>query len=296
MFKHERCSATVVLTVAYPQSDEYIDAYFKSLESQSDLDFDILIVNDGLENLKLWRDRFTKLKILELPGRDNIAKNRELLINSAFEMGYINAVFADFDDYFSSDRVYNSKKQLENHSIVVNDLALVGQDGNVFNAGYFKGHLSDQEQITSDHILEFNFLGMSNSSIKLIDITPIDIPDNLKAVDWYIFSKLLQKNKGVYLEQSKTYYRQHTTNISNILSANLTQLLSELEVKRLHYSLLLDCSKKYMDLLSLVNEFMSLEDEAHKLYLSKIKQPILPFWWSLFDSNRYQEVKDAINR
>ena len=43
-------SSTAFLTTVFPSCKQYLDDFFKSLSNQTDSDFDVIVINDCLED------------------------------------------------------------------------------------------------------------------------------------------------------------------------------------------------------------------------------------------------------
>lgn len=280
----------VILTTAFSQKRSYSEDYFSSLIAQSCKEFDVLLVDDGCTDLQVLCSSYPSLNILVYPGLGNIAKNRQLLINSAIDLGYEKAVFADFDDYFSANRVELSDRLLESADIVINELKLVDSERNPLGE-QFAGFLQDQMILNLVDVLEANCFGMSNTAIRLSDAKKIQFDDQTKVVDWHYFSTLLVMGmKAVYSNQCWTFYRQHDRSMAHIRSASKEQLRNELLVKKHHYSLMIPHSSMYESPLEAVTEALA-DSIAFEEYFKQNSTKTSPFWWSLFNSQVYRKAK-----
>lgn len=238
----------VVLGVLYPGIENYLDDYFVSLENQSYLDYDIWIFNDGLDKelLQIYVNKFNQLNIYEnnLDAKYTPAQIREMAIKKIKDK-YDYLIFTDADDYFSSNRIEKSIKVLQNYDFCYNDMILVSFKGEeLSDTTYFANKNNPQNVNSFNQLINKNFCGLSNTAINLktINLDFLLIPQNLIAVDWWIFSLLSMKGyKGYFLDEAYTYYRQHEKNIVGGLSKmNEKLLLRGIHVKKEHYKLLLE--------------------------------------------------------
>lgn len=238
----------VVLGILYPGIENYLDDYFNSLQHQSYMDFDIWIYNDGLnkELLQKYMIKYKELNIYEKKLEDNCtpAQIREIAIKGIKDK-YDYLVLTDADDYFSSNRIEKSINILQKYDFSYNDMVLINSKGEeISGKTYFTNKCNPKIVNNLFKILKKNFCGLSNSAINLktVNLDFLLIPENLIAVDWWIFSLLLMKGyKGCFLEDSFTYYRQHETNVVGGLN-NLDEmkLLRGIDVKKQHYKMLLE--------------------------------------------------------
>ena len=153
-------------------------------------------------------------------------------------------------------------------------------------------------KILSSHeeILNRNFVGLTNSAVKIFpNIVNYEIQNN-KAFDWFFFSKLLlEDKKGFFDSKSISFYRQTDSNTVGIRSEISNESLDiGLEVKLNHYEDLLSfvdynsLRKDEKILKSLYDDFSTLREkfksaEFKKKYLEKVNRNfhlIYKGWWS----------------
>jgi len=285
-----------VLVTAFPQKAEFSYDFFDSLSKQTNQSFDVVLVNDGVKDLASILAQFKSLNVIELECGDTLSENRSLMINYALSHGYEKAIFGDFDDYFSSNRVQLCSELLYSYDVVVNDVSLVC-NGKVIKDSFFLSELGDQQEFSLDDILEKNFVGMSNAAIKLDNLAEVSFPENLRVVDWHFFSLLLMKSKRcLFTSQAITYYRQHERNIANIGQISREQFENEIAIKLTHYKLLKEYDKRFE---KLYREVLSVEESLSNENMSSIASQFCdfkasPFWWSIFSSYRYRQIENEI--
>lgn len=247
---------TVVFTVSYPAVEPYISDFLHSLSKQTDKDFALFLLNDGLSDIERFLEGIDfPVKVLEQEGRP--AALRKAGIQWAISEGFQSIIFADADDCFADNRIEISKKMLVDHDVVCNEILLTGQKysqpipmlGELFDDGM---------EITTRDILNGNCLGLSNSSIRVDKIFELmsEIPDDIIAFDWAFFSLCLHAGaKAIFTNNTQTYYRQHDDNIASPCAFSEEQILRGVRVKRDHYDFL---SKHYDGYIHLSKEFKRL--------------------------------------
>ena len=217
---------------------EFLRLFLKSLGQQTYKEFDLVILNDGFKDFDKLKNEHPRLKIIELPPSDSIAKNRQYLVNYAIRNSYDIAIFGDSDDYFPKNRVSTSVRLLEKHDIIVNDL-------NAFNCteslkeNILSQRMKDLDSIDSNFISDKNVFGMTNTALNLgvLGKKEIQFSSDLIAVDWYFFAILLKSGaSAVFTNQTVTYYRQHEKNTVGIGSSSRDLINLALNVKETHYS------------------------------------------------------------
>lgn len=287
-------NTVAVLGVLYPGIEDYIDDYFFSLKSQTYIDYDIWIFNDGLDKelVKMYKDKYNQLNIYlkDLDDGYTPAEIRELAIKMIKDK-YEYLIFTDADDYFSSNRIEESIKKLQDYDFCYNDMILVNNKGDRFIKNtYFQN--KDNPIIVNDfnQLVNKNFCGLSNTAINLrtINLDFLYIPKSLIAVDWWVFSLLLIKGYvGCFLNNAFTYYRQHETNtVGGLCKVNEKQLLRGLYVKKEQYKLLLEHYPSKFDLIikEELNEVLILEKKINERtyledYITHINSENKEFMW-----------------
>lgn len=182
-------------------------------------------------------------------------------------------MFGDSDDTFSSNRIKLSIELLKTFDVVVNDLTLFSTDA-ILAENYISNRLKNYDQIEFDFIKNKNLFGLSNTAIRLDRLAPVDLPNELIAVDWYLFSiLLLQGKKAVFTNNTVTFYRQYEGNLVGLKQLDSKSFSHGLKVKQLHYTAL----KAITDRVDV--EF---QNYCQRDALLKAKNAIeQPLWWEL---------------
>lgn len=281
------------LTTIFPAAEPFLDDFFESLSNQTIKEFDVLVLNDGYDDLKTFKERFSSLNILEIAPAGSIAKNRQVLIQYALDRGYDVAVFGDSDDFFSEDRIEVAIKKLETADIVVNDLSTVTSEGKKLKSNIFSQRLQNNEKVLFNFIIDKNIFGFSNTAINLknVPITLINFPKDVEVVDWYFFSSVLLLNmRAIFTSESTTFYRQHDANIAGINNYDSRKIQKVIDVKMLHYKFMKEFDNAYE---RLFNEMKLLQkkilNEALLADLVAYNQDevINPLWWEI----KYKELQ-----
>jgi glycosyltransferase involved in cell wall biosynthesis len=262
------------LTTVFPMNHIHLKEMLDSLVNQSVRDFDLIIVNDGLEGLlDLFDEHLKHLNVIELKSVGNPIKNRQDGINYCIDMGYDILLFGDSDDVFSLNRVEQSISLLKTFDIVVNDLTLFNEEG-VLEDKYISNRLENNEKIYFDYIVNKNIFGLSNTAIKLTGAKFVELPTDLIAADWYIFSMLLLEGKNaIFTNETITYYRQHVKNLVGLNRIDRKSFYFGLKVKEIHYKSLKVLTNKI--------------DLQYKIYCENSRSfemtsdLLYPLWWEL---------------
>jgi len=286
---------TLVLTVNYNGVESFTSDYFKSIDTQDTGQFDLLIINDNVASPELTGLNISVDEIM-IQGRKKPSLIRFDGIRYALKNGYNNLIFSDIDDYFSDNRISVSIEELQNNNFVFNEISLVNQNSELIEENYLYS-LTVANYIESyRQIIDYNYLGLTNTGVNLKFLTNFYIPENIIAVDWWIFTILLLNGaKGRYIDNATTFYRQFDNNLVGIKKPlNEKRLETGIHVKYLHYHHIhdycnennlafaaIDYGKKKNEMLELKS---ALEDkEFQKRYIEVINanlDQIFKGWWS----------------
>lgn len=203
---------TAFLTVVFPKNEKFLKSFFNSLCAQTYKDFDLVIVNDSFKNLNYYKDLYSNLNIIEINSNNTPAKNREVGINYCIDHKYDILIFGDSDDYFKNNRIEKSLELLKKADLVVNDLSLFDVNG-VYEKKYLSNRLKNLDVVDPKFIKDKNIFGMSNTAVKLENITKVTFNDRIIAVDWVFFNKILNQGfKAIFTNETESFYRQYENN------------------------------------------------------------------------------------
>lgn len=268
------------LTTIYPMKKAYLYDFFNSLQQQTYKKFDVIVVNDGFVNLEEFTTEFNAMTIVELQHTETAAKNREFGIDYVKENNYDVLIFGDSDDYFDANRIQLSIDLLKNFDIIVNDLTLFNDQNGIYSKRYISNRVKDCTQIELDFIRDKNIFGLSNTAVNVSILDHINFEKDLIAVDWYLYTTLLLKNKkAIFTNKTITYYRQYANNTIGIGTKTIETILKGILVKNKHYSLL----KKEDNVFAALHENIlklnkRVEDQSSvvELGIDDIENPL---WW-----------------
>jgi len=276
---------TALFSVIHPNALPYFNKYLRSLVNQTDKDFRLFLVNDGVANIENIIHRFDlDISLKAISGTfSNIRKEG---IEWVILQGADIIIFMDSDDYFSDNRIEISKRILSSKEIVFNELMIIGEN-NQQPHPFFGHRFKEGADFSKDDIIHSNCMGLSNTAMntKFITRSLSQIPDDIGAFDWAFYSLCLREGtKAVFTEQTVTYYRQYDNSFAMLNSFTEDQILRGVKVKVYQY--------RYMS--RLFNEYESISKEFDKLferlkkdsflrnkycYEVKKQSPPSPLWW-----------------
>ncbi|HEP0307585.1 NeuD/PglB/VioB family sugar acetyltransferase [Providencia rettgeri] len=273
------------LTTIYPINEIFVHEFMQSLSQQTYTHFDLIIINDGFENLSSFKLLYPKINIIELNSHNNIAKNRSALINYAKNNNYEILIFGDIDDKFKSNRVELSIKKLNEFDIIVNELTSFSGKS-ILREKIISSRIKNNLTININYILDKNILGLSNTAIKIKNDINIntEFDENLIAVDWFFFSNLLLNGYTcIFTNETETYYRQHESNITGANTLTLTSLIKTLLIKKKHYEqMALINPNLYNERLIATNALIDkVKDAENANVIIEKNKYISPLWWEI---------------
>ncbi len=285
MFKKRITIMNVCLgTVIYKQSRDFFSDLIKSVDSQTDKDFDLLIVNDNYS-----QDELQEIGVICKYGAPNkvapsiagetvfvdlepmhctVAQTRIEMIKAAKSKGYDLLIVSDADDTFVNTRVAEYKKVYEldkSYAFYYNEL--VTDEGKTVLENL-------PEQVDSARsISQSNFIGMSIAAINLNMIDDDFIASlsegDCAVFDWYFYTRMLMDmGKGKLVNNAATVYRIHANNTVGTTH----DVQQEYQVKLKHYQ---NLAKRYPYFEKLYNDLKALD-------ISKIDTSTSHngYWWS----------------
>ncbi len=282
------------MVAIYPDIGPFMNDYFASVKEQTYRKFDILILNDGLEKEKL--PHLSNSIVIDMPTVLSPTQIRFEGIKYAIKNDYDNLIFSDADDFFSSNRIQESLYYLENNDFVYNNIVPVDVKGEPLGVDIITNYQLPNKITSYKKLLNYNLFGMSNTGLALSFLKRFNIPKDLIAVDWWIFTFLLLNGaRGVHVKDAVTFYRQSSQNLVGMKKPlNVGRLRTGIEVKLKHYNRvygycqtkglkkpLKDYSTKIKEMLDL--ESMLEDREFRKKYIKKINanlKQVYKGWWS----------------
>lgn len=273
-----------LFTVVYPGCKPYLDRFFRSVREQEMQEFNLLVLNDGLENLESYAgDLYSRTEEISVSG--TIAEVRQQGLRLLMDRPEEKIVFADADDYISTDRIQKANKVLESYDIYVNDLTTVTENEKIITENYLKNRLGDSFKIEDRFILKKNIIGLGNTSVRRTMIRDIQIPPSTVAVDWMIFTDMLLRGaSAIFKADSISYYRQHNENTAGLKNLSPDKIRRGLNVQiqnAEYFAAVSESHKIYFEKLIELRSFLARNKENINLYMNKLEEilPDYPLWW-----------------
>ena len=256
---------TCIVTFFYPGIEKNISRFIKTLENQSYKKFDVIIYFNNKKKFIIPKNNLT---IFSSTMNKSIILSRFEMIKDLLKKDYKYIIFQDADDLMKKNRVDICYKLLKKFKIVINDLDIYG---NKIFKNYLSKRISNSDIITSNNIKNYNFVGMSNSSLQMECLRKIVFPKykNIKMFDWYFWTILLSKYKGIFTDLTSTKYftnNNSTTCLTNKYNKKKKNKINT--IKTAHFQIVDDLIKKKI-----------IKDSYPHQKLDKYNKSKYKFWW-----------------
>jgi hypothetical protein len=238
---------TLLFSVLYPGlSDAMVADYVSSIRHQTDQGFDWLMVNDHCDGSEK-RLFPPSVQWIDLDTTLAFGKIRELGIAFGHEHGYDFIVFSDIDDYYGENRIAASKRCLADNDFVFTELQVVDVQKRLVRDNLVTRLAGEPRPSTVQSILDYNYIGLSHSAVRLDALRDFVIPATIDVVDWWIFSFLLINGRnGCFLPDVDTFYRQSDANYVGVFNPlDQARLQRGIDVKLRHYLSLQDYCRQH---------------------------------------------------
>lgn len=277
-----------VVGVIYPDAVEYFDDYLKSLMYQSVQNFDIILINDGVEDLQSITRNYRGVNIYIHNQSGNIIENRFLLIDYVTKNNYDIVIFTDTDDSYPVNRIEACCSLINNgDKIIINDLNITSNKGEVQSCNYLSNRFDDNQIINSKNIERHNILGFTNTSVKCNVLKNLKLKRDVDVIafDWYFWSYVLDSGfVARFTKNTSSNYRVHDSNTIGInKTINKAYIFNSLSAKILHYQALSMDSLYYKSLFLKYYKIQRKcgDEDKLKLYINHIlnNRNEHPLWW-----------------
>jgi hypothetical protein len=256
----------IVCGILHPRNKDYLSSFIENLNNQTYPCFDLLIINEGINNLKL---NFTKGQFfIEDSITLNPKENRDQMFKFLRKIKYDVNILTDLDDLMSVDRVNESVFSIiKNKSdIGYNDIVPFVDEKKITIKDRFWSEREDFQNQKPN--IKHNVFGLGNTAISS-RIASLDIKiSNNPVYDWEYFLKVYSRSTyKVTKLNGYTFYRQ----INNTLGVLEQTQKNNDRLKKL----------KIFTLSQVINEYPSVKEEILNTQNTKNKIIHRRCWFDL---------------
>jgi hypothetical protein len=227
-----------VYTTIYPGVQKYLADWYRSLLSQTDLDFELWIGLDTWSGAAVEDFLETEVQAnwVAAPAGASPGEVRQLALSRLVE-SYDGVVLVDSDDVLLPTRVEAARLQLAESDLAGCALALIDEQGTDLALTF-----TLPMQVTADSVMpRNNVFGFSNSAYRT-DLLQrcLPIPAEAVAVDWCLATRAWLLGARLAFDPTpRMSYRQHPRNTARVRSPfGPGQIISDTNLVRTHFGLL----------------------------------------------------------
>jgi len=227
-----------VYTTIYPGVEVYLPDWYRSVQAQTDRNFQLWIGLDGIEASAVETAIGSQLETVWVPSEpgDTPAQIRQQSLERIVEE-FDAVVLVDSDDVLHPTRVASARAALQNAELAACALRLVDQDKQDLGTTF-----TIFERAVPDNILpRNNIFGFSNSAYRSELLRRcLPIPAGVTLVDWFLATKAWLKGAKLAFDPIvRMEYRQHGANTAPIrFPFDADQVIQDTKKVRQHYCLL----------------------------------------------------------
>lgn len=223
-----------VITWVYPGCAPFLPELWAGLAAQTDTDFTLLIVEDGLHPDAPERAH-------RLTARGTPAELRAAGIRWAAAHHVDALVFIDGDDVPTANRVATCRHGLNNAALVCTDLYPFTDRRE--RRPWLAGRMEASQPIPLELMRRANVCGLTNTAAHLSALLPHlgDIPGDTVAFDWALFTRVLEAGAtSSFRPDAATWYRLHGQNTVGAGRTDDQSITRAATIKRAHYEALVN--------------------------------------------------------
>jgi hypothetical protein len=228
----------VVFSVIFPKNLLFFPAFLISLENQTNKNFKLFLLNDGVVNLESYfKNSSLNIENYTLNNM-NPFEIRLYGLEKISEMGADYIIFADTDDLMTSERVASSVQYLKKYPFVCNDISLLSKEGKLMVDLFWRERIANKFEFGIQYIKNQNLIGLGNSAMQGNQLNKMlnRLSGHSIGSDWLFFSAAENNLNALFVTECCTLYRQHDNNIIGKKEINSASLLSIVNKKIEHYN------------------------------------------------------------
>ncbi|MFL0809592.1 MAG: glycosyltransferase family 2 protein [Agarilytica sp.] len=277
-----------LVAFVYPVAEPYYRETLASMQAQSYIDMDLIVINDGLDCV----DVPESMELRFNDGCLGLVPLREQVFNSLIDEGYDLVIHIDPDDTMSEDRVegvVNAWNKQPKAGFYYSSLHYMSQP----ELPFFSELPEDIKAI--DEVLASNCIGLSHFSFNAKLLRELNFrfafPAELIALDWYMASVMLEEGMFGVKDAGRVYYRIYEDNTAGELKElSIEKYTRAVDVKLQHYLALraLSLSDEHnafalgeTERLIEIKEKIDTEQDIGLVAVnSKLSQNTKNYWWA----------------
>ena len=291
---HARGNKLAVYTTVYPAVLKYLRDWYRSVQAQTDTDFELWIGLDALAQAEVVDaiGCHVDARWIDAPAGSTPAQIRDLALRQ-MTAACCDVILVDSDHVLHPGRVAAARQALRTSDLAGCALEIVDKDGNPLGTEF---NLDPALQV-SQVLPRNNVFGFSNSAYRceLLERC-LPIPHDAVLVDWFIATRAWLFGAELSFDNTvRMQYRQYDANTARVrLPFWPDQILSDSALVRRHFQLVLASSGqehflpgRWAQLLCAARDIEQFEryikqsPENLKAYLESLNRAVKqPIWWT----------------
>jgi hypothetical protein len=283
-----------VYTAIYPAVLKYLPEWYQSVQSQTDLDFELWIGLDALtrEDVEDTLGSHVEARWVQTPASSTPAQVRDLALAQLVAAG-CDVVLVDSDDILHASRVTAARRELLTCDLAACALKIIDEGGQPLATEFNLDPVLKPAQVLPGN----NVFGFSNSAYRcgLLERC-LPIPSDAVLVDWYVATRAWLFGAELSFDHDvRMKYRQYRTNTARVrMPFWPDQILSDSLLVHKHFQLVLasGCQDHFLpgrwaELLRVARDFEQFERYINQspanlnAYLDSLNRAVKqPVWWT----------------
>jgi hypothetical protein len=291
---HPRGNKLGVYTTVYPGVVKYLPEWYRSVQSQTDTDFQLWIGLDGLNRSDVEAGLGSSLDANWIQATENstpaLVRDHALRQMAAAKL---DVVLVDSDDVLHPSRVSSARQALLNSDLAACALEIVDEGGLSLGSEFNLDPMVKPSEVLPGK----NIFGFSNSAYRceLLERC-LPIPRDAVLVDWYVATRAWLFGAELSFDHNiRMKYRQYGENTARVrLPFGPDQILSDSMLVRKHFQLVLASGRqddflpgRWAELLRIARDFEQFERYINQspanldAYLDSLNRVVKqPIWWT----------------
>ena len=226
-------------TTVYPGVEKHLSAWYDSVKTQTDQDFDVWIGVDGLDVGAVTVAMRARPSVKWVMGRDgdSPAQIRQRAIEQMVQQ-YPAVVFVDGDDVLDPTRVEAARKALQENDVSGCAMRIIDEDGHDLGLTFQPPDGAEASTI----LPRYNVFGLSNTAYRSETLRRcLPISADCVLVDWFLATCAWTSGARLHFDLTcRMAYRQHANNTAHVLPPFAPQqVVSAAALVLSHYTFIL---------------------------------------------------------
>jgi hypothetical protein len=232
---------TVIFSVIFSNNLKYFPSFLKSLENQTNQNFKLVLINDGVIGLDKYLQKLPFEYETHFVKKLTPFEIRIYGLKQVLKLDPEFIIFADTDDHFSNNRVEILLNKLEVYPFVCNDIDLMNEKDITIVNSYWGSRFKENFEFDVHFLKDKNIIGLGNSGMQVWPLKKMlkNVNQFSNGNDWLFFSSAENDLKALFVSTCSTHYRQHDNNLIGKKKLEEEGLIKIIKVKINHYKALL---------------------------------------------------------